>query len=145
MDPHDPTAGEKHAEAGWSSSLHVKVPPLEVERLPSDIGAAVHLPQQLVVRAEVVDEGAAETQALHQRDHLGLQDAASVHPGSERLRDAKVLPQNDHVDLRKHVKNVRTSRRPVRGGHGCTTVSLDAPCRGSRPRLGACLYRPSPA
>lgn len=99
MDPNDPE--QKHAEVRRRSSSHVEVPPLEVKRLPADIGAAVHLPQQLVVRGEVVDEGAAETQALHQREHLGLQGAATVHPGSERLRDAQVLPQDDHVDLRE--------------------------------------------
>lgn len=105
LDPTDARA--EHEHAGWSSSLHVEVPPLEVKRLPADVGAAVHLPQQLVVRLEVVDEGAVEAQALHQGGHLGLQGAASVHPGPERLRDAQVLPQNDHVDLRVHTKNMR--------------------------------------
>lgn len=121
MDPNDPTAGQKHAEARWRSCSHVEIPPLEVKRPPADIGAAVHLPQQLVVRGEVVDEGAAETQALQQRDHLGLQGTASVHLGPERLRDAQVLPQNDHVNLRKHGKNVRlttTGSGRARWQHG---------------------------
>lgn len=81
---------------------HVQVPPLEVKRFPADVGAAVHLPQQFVVGGEVVNERAAETQALHQGAHLCLQGTASVHLGAKGLRDAEVLPEHDHVDLKTH-------------------------------------------
>lgn len=99
----DPAVKRKREQVGGGQAFfpsHVQVPPLEVERFPADIGAAVHLPQQFVVGGEVVDEGAAQAQALHQGAHLRLQGAASVHLGAKRLRDAQVFPQNNHVHLR---------------------------------------------
>lgn len=78
---------------------HLQVPPLVVKRFPEDVGATVHLSQQLVVGGEVVDERAAEAQALQQGEHLHLQGAAPVHLGAVGLGDAQVFPQDDHVHL----------------------------------------------
>lgn len=59
----------------------------------------MHLSHQFVVGGEVVNEDAVEAQALHQGAHLGLQGTASIHLGAKRLWNAKVFPQNNHVDL----------------------------------------------
>lgn len=77
----------------------LEVPPFEVKRLSEDVGATVNLSQQFMVGGEVVNEGAVETQALHQGAHLGLQGTASIHLGAKRLWNAEVFSQNNHVDL----------------------------------------------
>ena len=79
------------------SGLHV--PPLEGEGLPAHVGAAVHLAQELVVGGDVVHEGAAETQGLQQAAHVRLQAAHLLHLRPERLGDAQVLVEHDHVHL----------------------------------------------
>lgn len=68
----------------------------------------MHLSQQFVVGGEVVNEHAAEAQALHQGAHLSLQGTASIHLGAKRLWDAKVFPQNNHVHLEKDVADGET-------------------------------------
>lgn len=87
---------------------HLQVPPLVVKRFPEDVGATVHLSQQLVVGGEVVDERAAEAQALQQGEHLRLQGAAPVHLGAIGLGDAQVFPQDDHVHLETDVTDHET-------------------------------------
>lgn len=75
------------------------VPPFEGEGLPADVGAAVDFSQELVVSGNVIDEGAAEAQGLQQGAHVRLQAAHFLNLGPERLGDAQVLVQHNHVHL----------------------------------------------
>lgn len=54
------------------SISHLQVPPPELKWFPADVGAAVHLSEQLVVGGKVVDESAAKAETLHQSTHLSL-------------------------------------------------------------------------
>lgn len=71
----------------------------------------MHLSQQFVVGSEVVDERAAEAQAVHQGAHLSLQGTASIHLRAKGLRDAEVFPQDDHVHLETDVIDHETHSR----------------------------------
>lgn len=83
-------------------SSHLYVPPLESKGLPANIGATMHLSQQLVVGGKVVDERAVEAQPPHQGAHLCLQATTTVHFWSKGFWNAEVFPQNNHVYLQKH-------------------------------------------
>lgn len=99
--PAQPQRGSRQADTGAQqprrSGHHV--PPFEGEGLPAHVGATVHLPQKLVVRGNVVDEGAAEAQGFQQGAHVRLQAAHLLHLWPEGLGDAQVLVEHDHVHL----------------------------------------------
>ena len=82
------------------------VPPLKGKRFPPHVGATVDLSEQLVVKEKVVDKDAAQTQRLQQGAHLLLQAAATIDERAEGLRDAQVLAENHHVDLRERGRRV---------------------------------------
>jgi len=65
----------------------------------------VHLSQQFVVGGKVVNERAAEAQALHQGTHLSFEGAASIHLRTKWLRNSKVFSQDNHVHLEKDMRS----------------------------------------
>lgn len=75
------------------------IPPVEGERFSDNVGATMNFPMPQMVCIKVINKGAGQAQWFQEGPDFCFQATLPINVGTKWFRNAKVLSQDEHVDL----------------------------------------------